>query len=121
MKNALLMAFEVTAEDVQNVCRMFRQPVDEITDDNFFGTLDLKKVTQEALDGGTEMEDQTASAYEEIARQLKAQNFIKPDERAVCARCGHTGEDHNGEGSSRCWHGSGNGNTCACLAFEEPK
>ena len=77
MKNALQMAFEITPEDVQNVCRMYNRPVDEIKATRLLSRLDLDKVAAEALEGGTEMDDQTAAAYEEIARQLKEQNVIQ--------------------------------------------
>jgi hypothetical protein len=38
----------------------------------------------------------------------------------VCDNCGHTAEDHQADnGGTRCWNGSGNGNTCACRQFVE--
>lgn len=36
----------------------------------------------------------------------------------VCETCGHTAEDHEADnGETRCWKGSGNGNTCSCKEF----
>ena len=38
---------------------------------------------------------------------------------APCGACGHSRDDHESdEGTGKCWHGSGSGNTCSCDEYE---
>ena len=67
--NALLMAWETTVEDVENVLKGVGEDI--ALAPGYFDQLDHKSIARAALDSGTEMEEQTAGAYAEILRQIK--------------------------------------------------
>lgn len=68
-------AFEITVEDVMQVCSENDKEVSYEEAEKLYDQLDLVKVTEAALHGD-EMEQQTDYAYEEIKRQLKELNLL---------------------------------------------
>ena len=67
--NPLLIAWETTVEDVENVLRQMgwdEAPASEVLD-----SLDVEAVAKAALASGVEMEEQTEGAYAEIRRQIE--------------------------------------------------
>lgn len=70
--NPLLMAWETTVEDVENVLR--QMGIDEVSAEEIHDQLDVEAVAKAALDAGVEMDDQTEGAYAEIKRQIEGLN-----------------------------------------------
>ena len=67
--NALLMAWETTVEDVENVLKSVGEDIALAPE--YFNQLDCEAIARAALDSGTEIEEQTAGAYAEIKRQIE--------------------------------------------------
>lgn len=68
-------AFEITAEDVMNVCSGLGKDIEFDEAERLLDELDRVKVTEAALHGD-DMEQQTVYAHEEIERQLKELNLL---------------------------------------------
>lgn len=62
-------AFEITPEDVVNVMRKHGKNISEAEAEVLFSALDLGEIESAAL-YGDDLDEQTALAYDEIARQL---------------------------------------------------
>ena len=71
--NALLMAWETTVEDVENVLR--RMGKSEGKAEGIFDELDCEEVAKAALKA-TEFEEQVAGAYQEIENQIRENNLL---------------------------------------------
>ncbi len=66
-----MFAFEITVDDVANVCRSrFRTSISDSDAKKLFDSLDTGKIESAALDGGDDMDSQTNAAYVEIKKQL---------------------------------------------------
>ena len=72
--NPLLLAWETTVEDVENVLKSMS--ADIALAPELHGNLDHESVAQAALDSGVEMEEQTDGAYDEIKRQIVENKLI---------------------------------------------
>lgn len=65
------LAFETTVDDVLVVCKhRLNRDITEDQAEAILSSLDCDKIEREALDGGCDLDDQTASAYDEIVAQM---------------------------------------------------
>jgi len=63
-------AFEVTPDDIWVIGVERGLQLTDTECDRLHDLLDTDEVARQALKGGTDMDDQTEAAYEEITRQL---------------------------------------------------
>ena len=68
-------AFEISVEDVMQVCSEHGREVTYEEAEKLYDGLDRVKITEAALHGD-EMEQQTDYAYDEIGCQLREKNFL---------------------------------------------
>lgn len=110
--NALLMAFEITSKDIENVFERNGVEIDFDEIPDIEEALDREEIAAAALDGGTELEDQTEAAYCEIERQLLEMDvcWTGTDIGVTCSICGkralkRTAHLHQNEwiGDECCW------------------
>lgn len=78
-----MQAFEISEDDIANVLRTHWARIGNSDGKSFehmasdlFESIDHGKVEDAALEGGTEMDEQTDAAYEEIERQLVADGVL---------------------------------------------
>jgi hypothetical protein len=71
--NALLMAWETTVEDVENVLRSMGKS--EGKAEGIFDELDCEEIAEAALTE-TKFEKQVAAAYQEIENQIREDNLL---------------------------------------------
>jgi hypothetical protein len=64
-------AFEITADDVQAAARRLGVEISMNRADDLLGEIDCDEATAAALDGGTDMDEQTDAAHAQIAEQLR--------------------------------------------------
>ena len=69
--NPLLIAWETTVEDVENVLTQMGEDIALAPE--LFNDLDCEDVARAALDSGVEFEEQLDGAYKEIEEQIKKQ------------------------------------------------
>jgi hypothetical protein len=69
--NSLLLAWETTVEDVENVLKAMEEDI-ALAPELFMDYVDVVAVAKAALASGVEMENQTAGAYAEIKRQIES-------------------------------------------------
>lgn len=84
----MFMAFEVTAEDIETVLRdhQFRletkhgEPFGVLAEQIFneLSDADFAQIEKAALDSGTDLDEQTTGAHQEIALLLEREGWLKP-------------------------------------------
>lgn len=77
LENRIQMAFEIVAEDIQNVLEAYSLRVTDTNGMSFeqmsedlITRIDLERVERAGIEGGSNLEEQTIAAYKEIHKIL---------------------------------------------------